>query len=163
MLTDKKEIADTFNTFFQSVFKSSGSRAEVSNDNENINSTSISVEGITALLLRLDTKMSPGSDNIPNTLLKVYSDQVARLLVIIFQKSIDSVSLPEDWRVARAILVFKKGSQLEVDNYRHISCISSSCKMFQHILAKYINDFLTKENILTDGQHHMVFGINTRR
>lgn len=55
ILTDKKEIAESFNTFFQSVFSMlcssmSNSFAEVLQDNEN-NSVIIPIEGVTKLIL----------------------------------------------------------------------------------------------------------------
>lgn len=165
-LTDKKEIAESFNMFFQSVFTKpcspmTQSLFEEFYDNGNMNTVSISTEGVTELLLHLDIKKSPGPDNIPNAFLKRYAVQVAPLLATIFQKSIDTATLPDDWRVAKVIPVFKKGSPLQIDNYRPISLTSCSCKMLEHILAKYINDFLAQKHVITDAQHGFRHGYST--
>ena len=47
------------------------------------------------------------------------------------------------WKEAKVILVFKKGSQLKVENYRPISLLKSGSKLFEMIIFKQLLDIDT--------------------
>lgn len=46
-------------------------------------------------------------------------------------------------------------------NYRPISLTSSSCKLLEHIISNYINDFLDKHEIISPFQHGFRKGLST--
>lgn len=58
--------------------------------------------------------------------------------------------LPEDWRTAITCPIHKMGSKLTCNNYRGISVLNVTYKIFTTILAKYIEPFA--ENILSEYQ-----------
>ena len=49
--------------------------------------------------------------------------------------------------------IFKKGSKLQAVNYRPVSLICITCKLFEHILCKHILAHLEDHIILTDLQY----------
>ena len=61
-------------------------------------------------------------------------------LSTIFQYSIDTGSLPSDWRDANISPGFKKGGRHLAENYRPVSLTSISCKLLEHILSN-LNTF----------------------
>ena len=52
-------------------------------------------------------------------------------MVIIFNKSLESGVVPEDWRVDNVTPIFKNGSRAEVRNYRPVSLASVCCKVME--------------------------------
>lgn len=161
IVTDKKEIAETFNSYFQSVFSrpaTLGNTPYVNDSNQYIH---ITVEGVTELLLRLDPKKSAGPDNIPTAFLKRYAELLARFLVQLYSKSLETSCLPLEWLVARVKPIFKKGSVTDYCNYRPISLTCTVCKVLEHVIAKHLNDFLDNNNLLTNVQHGFRRGFST--
>nr|XP_054755228.1 uncharacterized protein LOC129261189 [Lytechinus pictus] len=71
----------------------------------------IDTEGVRKLLRNIDTSKAIGPDQIPNQALKLAADEVAPVLQHLFQQSLDSGDLPEDWRKANITPIHKKGSQ----------------------------------------------------
>ena len=49
--------------------------------------------------------------------------------------------------------IYKKGEKFKASNYRPVSLICISCKMFEHIIVSNIMRHLDTNNILTDCQH----------
>lgn len=161
-VTNQPAIAHHFNNYFHSVFskpKPYDAPSTTSAHPSEVNF--ISYDGVVSMLLNLKTKSSPGPDDIPNGFLRRYAESLARFLVIIFRASLLTGCVPEDWKIARVVPVFKKGDRLQVTNYRPISLTSSCCKLMEHIVATSINEFLDRNNILTDYQHGFRKGFST--
>ncbi|MFB2351557.1 hypothetical protein, partial [Priestia megaterium] len=65
---------------------------------------------VLALLRNLKVDKSPGPDRIfPRTLREVCVE-IAGALMEIFQMSLETGIVPEDWRIAHVVPLFKKGS-----------------------------------------------------
>ena len=78
----------------------------------------------------LSSKLSCGPDNIPNVFLRKLSNFISTPLALLFQKSIECSKIPQIWKHANVIPVFKgKGSKFDVSNYRPISLTSNICKV----------------------------------
>ena len=65
-------------------------------------------EGSLHLLMNLKPHKVSGSDAIQSCLLKLITHAPNYTLEIIFQMSLDKSCLPEDWKCANVIPVFKK-------------------------------------------------------
>lgn len=70
-------------------------------------------------------------------------------------------SLPQDWRTAFVIPVFKGGNRKQATNYRPVSLTSVTCKLFEHIIAKHILRFLDQNTLLYPYQHGFRTGLST--
>ena len=75
------------------------------------------------------------------------------MLRLIFQQTLDTGDLPEDWRRANIAPIYKKGSATNPANYRPISLTSVCCKSLEHIIDSSLMKHLEKHHILTDVQH----------
>ena len=96
----------------------------------------------------LPSKLSCSPDNIPNVFLKKLSNVISTPLALLFQKSTECSKIPQIWKHANVIAVFKgKGSKFDVSNYRPISLTSNICKVMESIVHKYIIKNCDKQTV----------------
>ena len=154
---DSKTKANLLNRQFKSVFTKSDendSLPTVKNCNyPSIENITINVKGVENLLSSLKVNKASGPDNIPNMILKTCSKELSPALTNIFQQSLDTGTLPRDWKNANVCPIFKKGNKHMASNYRPVSLTSVCCKILEHIICKHILNHLDKHNILTSLQH----------
>ena len=74
------------------------------------------------------------------------------MLACIFSQSLETGSVPSDWKHAYVTPIFKKGTKSDPRNYRPISLTSVVCKTMEHILVSQIMKHLEENNILSDSQ-----------
>lgn len=117
--------------------------------------------GVVNLLLNLDTKKSSGPDNIPNMFLYRYAEMLAPYLCIIYNYSLSTCTIPNEWKLAKIIPVHKGGSKADVTNFRPISLTCTVCKLLEHIILKHITTYLENETILSPHQHGFRKGLST--
>ena len=114
---------------------------------------SLNVEGIYRLLNDLDVNKAPGPDKIPNRILKYCATEIAQILQLIFNQSLTSGNLPDDWLTANITPIFKKGNRLSPLNYRPISLTAVCCKVLEHIIYHHIMEHLSQYQIIHNYQH----------
>ena len=106
------------------------------------------------LLKELRPQKAPdGPDCITAIILKACAEQVAPLLQLILQKSLDTGELLSDWHKADVSPNFKTGNISHHANYRPVSLTSIPCKMLEHIIHINIMRYLEKYKVLNDEQH----------
>ena len=127
-------------------------RKMLSNKYTVMNQIHIMTNGVRKLLECIKTHNATGPDNIPAHLLHILSHQLAPFLTRLFQFSLDSGTVPTDWKTANIIPIFKKGDRHKPSNYRPVSLTSICCKLLEHILYSNIMKHLENNNILTDKQ-----------
>ena len=113
----------------------------------------ISLAGILKLLAGLDPSKAAGPDAIKPIVLSSLKDQVAPILQLICQQSLNTGQIPSDWKKAIVTPLFKKGDKCDPGNYRPISLTCICCKLMEHIIASNLTKHLNKHNVLYDLQH----------
>ena len=113
----------------------------------------ISVNGVLKLLSNLKPHKAAGPDNIRPLVLQNFRHQIASILSLLFQKSLDTGILPKIWTSANVVHLFKKGNKEDPANYRPISLTCILCKVLEHIVASNLTAHFNKHNILYDLQH----------
>ena len=91
---------------------------------------------------------SPGPDKVHPRLLKLLSSSVAKPLNVIFNTSLRTGILPDDWKKAHVSAIFKKGERKHPNNYRPISLTSIVCKVLESVIRDAI--FLVNHMISND-------------
>ena len=114
---------------------------------------SISKAGVLKLLLNIKDNKATGPDGIPGDLLKICANELAEPLTLLFQASVDQGRLPEAWKQAFIVPVFKKGDRRRVENYRPISLTSVTSKLLEHIIHSSIMDHFDRHSTLNEFQH----------
>ena len=115
----------------------------------------ISSLGVLKLLQQLNPTKASGPDNLSPRVLRELSQQIAELLTIIFQRSLNEGVLPDDWRRANVVPVFKKGQKYLCSNYRPISLTCVISKVMEHIitiscLMRIVTTFYIHSNMVSD-------------
>ena len=75
------------------------------------------------------------------------------MLQVIFQRSIDEGTLPQAWKEATILPVYKKECRSNPANDRPVSLTCILCKILEHIINRHILDHLDEHRILVDAQH----------
>ena len=86
-------------------------------------------------------------------ILLALEDKLARPLKHIFNNSIETGIIPEDWKSANVTAIHKKGSRQEPGNYRPISLISVVCKTMERLVKGRLITHLEMNNLIGDSQH----------
>ncbi|MCG8031679.1 MAG: reverse transcriptase family protein, partial [Candidatus Thiodiazotropha taylori] len=96
---------------------------------------------------------------IPARLLQECADELAPLLAIICNKSLQTGTVPQDWKQANVSAVFKKGQRYDPSNYRPVSLTCLCCKIMEHVIVSKVMKHVDNYRILSDCQH----GFRARR
>ena len=154
--SDSQKKADILNSQFQSVY----TREDTSNlpdkgpsPHPTMENITVKIPGVIKLLKNLNPYKAAGPDTIPTFILKTAAEELAPALTKIFQKSLNSGTVPEDWRKANIVPIFKKGDKHQAGNYRPVSLTSVTCKILEHIVRSSIMGQFQANSILCDNQH----------
>ena len=92
-------------------------------------------------------------DRLKLLLLRELRGEIAPIVKIIFDRSLQTGKLPADWMKANVMPVFKKVEKSLASNYRPISLTCILCKVLEHILASNIVKYLDGQGLMYDLQH----------
>ena len=110
-------------------------------------------KGIHALLMNLKTKKATGPDEIPAFILKAAATELAPALANMFKLSLNLGEVPQDWREASVVPLFKKVDRHLASNYRPVSLTSITCKLLEHIVHSNVIRHFDRNDVLSDNQH----------
>ena len=85
---------------------------------------------------------SPGVDGIPPKLLMETVEQISIPLARVFNLSLKEGAVPFEWKEAKIMPLFKKGSRNKSKNYRPVTLTSVICKLLERLIKDYMVDFL---------------------
>ena len=101
----------------------------------------------------MNSSKSVGSYRIPTNILKLSSPVLSKPLVKLINFSFSEGTFPELLKFANVIPVFKKGDNLDYNNYRPISLISNIDKLIEKVVHKRLYSFLEKNSLLFKQQY----------
>ena len=113
----------------------------------------ISKNGLLKLLKNLKPGKAAGPDRLKPLLLRELREEIAPIIKIIFDRSLQTGKLPADWVKANVMPVFKKGDKSLASIYKPISLTCILCKVLEHILASNIVKHLDGQGLMYDLQH----------
>ena len=92
-------------------------------------------------------------DNIHPRVLKELASELSEIMAHFFQQSIDTGSIPSEWKKDNICPLFKKNDRSIPSNYRPVSLTCISCKLLGHIICSNLMQHFEKNNILNNRQH----------
>ena len=114
---------------------------------------SVSLNGVLKLLKDLNPHKAAGPDQLKPIVLIRLQDVIAPVLQVIYQKSLDTGRVPNDWNTAYVCPLFKKGDTSLASNYRSISLTSILCKVLENIVTTNVVSHMDHHNLQYDLQH----------
>eukprot|EP00061_Rhincodon_typus_P011621 g36779.t1 len=101
----------------------------------------ITKEKVLGMLKGLKVDKSPGPDGLHPRVLKEIAEEIVEALVAIFEESLESRRVPEDWKMANATLLLKKGGRQNSGNYRPVSFTLVNDKILKSIIKDEIAEY----------------------
>ena len=112
---------------------------------------SISREEIIAAIRSIEEGKALGPDEVSTSFLLGCEQEMLVLLLIIFNKSYDEGKIPEMWRYANVIPVYKKGLKTLALNHRPVYMQNNGKKLKCRLMTE-----LSQKKWLTDVQHGLL-------
>ena len=139
---------------FESVFVNEGVwNGPVLNQPSQVsNAVDISPDMVLRKLQVLQIDKAVGPDGLHPMVLSKAAVHLAVPLSMIFNMSLQESKVPDDWKVADVVPVFKKGQQNLAANYRPVSLTSVVSKVMESILRDHIWSFLESNDALSQEQ-----------
>ena len=148
-ITDPVAIANTFNNYFANIGGNLASSIPSASKTANefmpppiCNSLFLcpaTADEIQLEIAKLAGK-AVGPSNIPISVLEILKSELAGPLQVIFNTSFLTGIVPDKFKLARVIPVFKKGSQTNLSNYRPISLLSVFNKLLEKLMFNRLAD-----------------------
>lgn len=104
------------------------------------------------LLHELNTTKSCGPGDIHPRILKCCSNSLASPQSTILNISFKCGEIPDDWKIAQLILLYKKGANDKVENYRLLSPTSITSKIWEKIVRTLIVNYWTDHQVFIGKQ-----------
>ena len=97
---------------------------------------------------KLSAGKAPGIDHLPGGCLKEAQEKLTPFLTKLFNNLFDNSYFPKLWSKSVIVPIHKKGDFHNPDNYRGISLLCATCKLFTTILADRLRNWMESESKL---------------
>ena len=167
--SEKMKVADHLNTHFSSVAQQLVSRlpppsgvygekhlidfyGQMGIDPGSFTFSRVSEATVCKQLSDLHPAKGTGPDLISPKFLKDAAEVITPHITHILNLSIESGTVPLEFKKARVVPLFKKGCKRDPNNYRPVSILCSLSKVLEKIVLDQINEFVTKNDIIYELQ-----------
>ena len=170
VITDTEEICNIFNTLFSTIADTIGKDDSIDTTNTNFIEEVISrhckhssVLEITKImkehqkqnfyfetvdsqsmkkyLQQVKVNKATGYDNIPARMVQMCDDEMCMILTNVINKCFHDNTFPEDMKKAEISPMFKKSDDMNKNNYRPVSILTTFNKVFETIIAKQLTGY----------------------
>ena len=94
-------------------------------------------------------------------MLKVHAEEIKEPLFLIIQSSLESGTVPEEWKRGNISAIFKKGDRTDPGNYRPVSLTSIICKIQEKIIREHLLNHMQINNLISNKQYGFLPGRST--
>ena len=112
-----------------------------------------STEEVQEKLHHFNIYKSTGPDMLHPRILRALEDRLAGPLKNIFNNSVETGIIPEDWKSANVTAIRKKAIRQEPANYQPISVTSVVCKTMEKLVMGRLITLFEMKNLIGDTQH----------
>ncbi len=166
-ITCPKQIATEFNKYFASIGPKLASTIQHNGKNFSsyLKESNVATcffqptdeNEIMKIISKLGSGKSAGHDNIKSDIIKKVAGEIAFPLSMIFNTSLSTGVVPDDFKIAKVVPIYKKDNPEIFGNYRPVSVLPCLSKILERIVYNRTYDFLCKNNVL----YHKQYGFRT--
>ena len=150
---EENEVLEVWATYFKELLNPKVNIENIERTTYQVPESNITVPTLQetlGVIRNLKNNRAPGEDQITAELIK-YGGRKLWITIHQLIKTIwETEQMPQEWRTAIISPIYKRGDKLDCHNYRGISLLNVSYKIFTNLLAKYIEPYV--EEILGDYQ-----------
>ena len=151
-ISNEAEMAEELNSYFSSVFtredKGTIPEPRKMTTRSKLGGTWITTDKVRKKIKKLKPTSAAGPDGITPKLLQNCVEEISPVLAMIFRKSMEQGVVPEEWRQANVIPIFKKGKKSDPGNYRPVSLTSVVCNMMESIIKDDLMAHLDRNKLI---------------
>ena len=170
-LTNKKRntfippdlTADQFNNYFIKIGQKLGAKFDkeslpdwhetIPTPSDPFTITQLSITSVSKEIRKLPDRSNQDLLEMDSKLLRISFNVISPFITHLFNLSIKSGSIPEDWKIARVTPVFKnKGSKKDTCNYRPISVVTHLSKILETCIQTQLMQYLEIHNLISSDQ-----------
>ncbi len=118
---------------------------------------------VAAAIKSLQNKNSSGPDGISTRILKGSIDVIVVPLAYIVNTSLTSGKYPSQWKSARVVPIYKKGSSSDPKNYHPVSLLNAVSKVLETVVLWQVSGHCQKNGLLPERQFGFRRGRSTTR
>ena len=108
---------------------------------------------IKEMMKDIDVEKAMGPDEVSGKILKDCREELAGPVYNIIKSSIDSGTVPLEWKRAEVVPIYKSGKKEEPLNYRPVSLTRIIGKMCDKVIKKQWIEFLEENKLLSNTQY----------
>jgi hypothetical protein len=166
-ITDKKEIAQTFNNYFVESIRKLNDEIEIvnvsaaagepsvtsidhPNNEENFKFKPIDLETLNSVIKEI--KLKSDDEHLNITVIKDSMPILGHVLLNIINKSLQDGQFPEEWKQSVVVPVAKKSGTKKVEEFRPINTLPTYEKILEAVVKKQLIEYLERKHILVDAQ-----------
>ena len=112
-------------------------------------------------LMKIKINKSPGPDAKHPKVLHEVTSAIMLPLTNIFATSIQTKTLPDEWKHAQVFAIFKKGKKTLLNNYRPVTLTCIVWKILESIIRNHIIKHMTENNLVSPRQFGLITGRST--
>ncbi|KAK8754343.1 hypothetical protein OTU49_015693, partial [Cherax quadricarinatus] len=141
-ITDSdKDMCEILNTYFLSVFtqENTSDIPEITDyveQDDKLCTIAVTSDMVLRQIEKLKPNKSPGPDELFARVLKECKDELSIPLANLFNISLQTGIVPDKWKMANVIPIYKAGDRSLASNYRPISLTSIVGKFMESIIAE---------------------------
>jgi hypothetical protein len=139
--TDPVGMASVINQYLCSIFTKWGDNIVPQVDtfvNDHLTSLILTEREVKVALTKLNPTKAPGPDGIPTKILKDYAEELAPHFTTIYNTSLHTGVVPDEWKQANVVVIHKKGKKTDPSNYRPISLLPVCSKVLERCIYNKI-------------------------
>ena len=165
VVEENREASNLLNNYFASVF----TKEDVSvvpepevvfkgTEYQCLAEIEINKDIVLEKLNSINVNKCQGPDEIHGKIIYEIRHEIAEPLTKLFKLSLETSTVPQDWRDANVCPLFKKGSRAKAENYRPVSLTSVVGKICESIIKDRIVKHLEENKLLRNSQHGFTSG-----
>lgn len=166
---NEKLIANEFNAYFTSIVPALRCAAfgyDLFDDRYDecavhLEHLECTYEDVVNAIKLLKSKVSYGMDGISGATIKENMNIFAPLLVYIYSESLRLGVVPEEFKVASVVPIYKSGVDSDVSSYRPISVINTIAKVFETVVKNKLLNYFYERSLFSNNQFGFLKGRGT--